>query len=356
MAKLMFEQVRLRLRFVRYQQGLGLMAATISGVAMFLALWWGFELARKGPAAGGISLGTAIAFAEIIRQFFMPVQALTNRLTAIQAVIVVVQRVLRLLDEPEDVVPGRIALAGMTGKIRFDQVTFRYPGQVDPAVDDLSLKIEPGQKVALMGPSGSGKTTVFSLLLRFYDPQEGKVRVGGVDLTEADPGSVRRHVCMVQQEPIVFSGTLADNIIYGRLDATPKMVMEAAQRAELHEFVMTLPIKYETEVGENGITLSGGQKQRLALATALLTDPEILLLDDTTSALDAATEARIRGTLNQVLEGRTSLIITQRIATARDCDRIIVLENGRISQDGTHEELRGAAGFYHRICRQQEAL
>jgi ABC-type multidrug transport system fused ATPase/permease subunit len=161
---------------------------------------------------------------------------------------------------------------------------------------------------------------------------------------------------MVQQEPVIFSGTVADNIAYGDFDARPVQIMRAAEAAELHDFIMAQPVKYETLIGENGVTLSGGQKQRLALATALLTDPEILLLDDTTSALDTKTEARIRATLNKVLEGRTSFIITQRIATARDCDRVIVMEQGRITQMGTHEELSHQPGFYQRICEQQEAV
>jgi ATP-binding cassette subfamily B protein len=242
----------------------------------------------------------------------------------------------------------------MAGRIYFDRVTFRYPGQAAPALEDVSFRAKSGEKLAIMGPSGAGKSTVFQLLLRFYDPQDGAVRVGGVNLREADPTSVRQHIRMVQQEPTVFSGTIVENIRYGKLNATSKQVRQAAGQAELHAFIDSLPNGYRTEVGENGVTLSGGQKQRLALATALLTNPEVLLLDDTTSALDAATEARIRETLEHVLDGRTSLIITQRVATARNCDRILVFENGQITQEGTHAELRSAPGFYRDICLQQE--
>jgi ATP-binding cassette subfamily B protein len=244
----------------------------------------------------------------------------------------------------------------MSGKVRFDHVTFTYPYQEEPALMDVNFRVRPGEKVAIMGPSGSGKSTIFQLLLRFYDPQQGEVRVGGVNLIDAATESIRWHVGMVQQEPVIFSGTLAENIMYGRLAATPSEVIDACKKAEMHDFIMSLPLKYETVVGEQGITLSGGQRQRLALAQALLTDPEILLLDDTTSALDARTEARIRETLNKALEGRTSLIITQRVATARDSDWIMVLENGRATQMGTHEQLKSREGFYRRICEQQDAL
>jgi ATP-binding cassette subfamily B protein len=247
-------------------------------------------------------------------------------------------------------------LENIDGSVHFDHVEFSYPDQSDHALKDVSFYIRPGERVALMGPSGAGKSTVFNLILRFYDPDRGAVYVDGVNLVNADPASIRRHVVMVQQEPVVFSGTVAENIVYGRLDARASEIMEAAKQAELHDFIMTLPVKYETEVGQNGVSLSGGQKQRLALATAMLTKPEVLLLDDTTSALDAETEARIRETLNKALRGHTSMIITQRVATARSCDRIIVLESGRIVEIGTHDSLRDNGGFYSRIVTQQESL
>jgi ATP-binding cassette subfamily B protein len=207
-----------------------------------------------------------------------------------------------------------------------------------------------------MGPSGSGKSSIFQLLCRFYTPQSGIIEVGGIDLADAEPISLRKHVVMVQQEPVIFSGSIADNIAFSREDSGPRDIMRAAKLAELHDFIMTLPSKYETEVGQNGISLSGGQKQRLALATALLSEPSILLLDDTTSALDAETEAKIRDTLNKVQKGRTSIIITQRIATARTCDWIIVLEDGRVQAQGTHDQLVKQDGFYKRIFEQQEMI
>jgi len=345
------DSTRLRMRAVVYGHTLVILSGVVAAVTAGGILY----LTALRVRAGEMSLGGLMAFYIALRNLNEPVNQMATLMTQLQGFFVVVRRVFGVLDEKEDVVTGRVYLSGIDGRAELDRVTFTYPDKSEPALRDVSIKIAPGERIALVGPSGSGKSTVFQLLMRFYDPQQGAVRVGGVDLTCADSGSVRRHVCMVQQEPVVFSGTLGDAILYGRLDASPGQIMKAAERAELHEYIMSLDLKYETEVGENGVTLSGGQKQRLALATALLTEPEILLLDDTTSALDAATEAKIRATLIEVLKGRTSVIITQRVATARDCDRIVVLEKGVVTACGTHADLSSREGFYRRICRQQES-
>jgi len=349
-AQLIHDGVRVAMRLVQYRQFLAVGAGVITALATGAIVYVGAMMVRDGA----MTIGQLLAFVSMMGMLYQPVNHLTSVATAVQAALVVLRRVFAVLDEPEEVPPGRINLDGMAGKITFDHVTYMYPKQQTPALEGVDFRIRPGQTVALMGPSGSGKSTVFQLLLRFYDPQGGHVRVGGVDLVDADPASVRRHIRVVQQEPTIFSGTISDNIRYGRLDATDEEIRHAAAQAELHEFIDELPMAYDTPVGENGVTLSGGQRQRLALATALLTDPEVLLLDDTTSALDAATEARIRRSLRHALAGRTSLIITQRIATARQCDRILVFENGRITQRGTHHELKHAPGFYAHICREQE--
>ncbi|MDA0322646.1 MAG: ABC transporter ATP-binding protein [Verrucomicrobia bacterium] len=348
-AHLQHNNVRIALRTARYVQILELIAGVITACATGAIVFFGAGMVKTGET----SLGTLVALLSILGLIFQPLGQLTSQATGLQGFLVALRRVFSVLDTEVEQRPGLLSLQGMKGRIEFENVTFFFPGHDAPIISNLSLSIMHGQKVAIMGPSGSGKSTLFQLLMRFYDPSEGSIRIGGVDMREADSRSLRRHVCLVQQEPVIFSGTLADNIGYGNEDATPAQIIRSARLADMHDFIMTLPVKYETEVGENGIALSGGQRQRLALATALLTEPEILLLDDTTSALDARTEAQIRATLWKVLEDRTGIIITQRISTARKCDRIVVLDHGRVESEGTHEQLMKTCQFYQRIDAQQ---
>ena len=344
--------IRLGMNVIRYQGLLNFTTGTITAIMGGLIPYYGIYLYRTGE----LTLGDVMVFVFSMGNIFFQVNHLTSYYIQIQAVLVVLKRVFNVLDEDEAIPPGETLFESQDGSIRFNHVDFAYPKQVKKTLKDVTFHIHSGSKVALMGPSGSGKSSIFQLLCRFYTPQAGMIDVGGLDLADAEPISLRKHVVMVQQEPVIFSGSIADNISFSREDSGPRDIMRAAKLAELHDFIMTLPSKYETEVGQNGISLSGGQKQRLALATALLSEPSILLLDDTTSALDAETEAKIRDTLSKVQKGRTSIIITQRIATARTCDWIIVLEEGRIQAQGTHDQLVKQDGFYKKIFEQQEMI
>jgi ABC-type multidrug transport system fused ATPase/permease subunit len=248
-----------------------------------------------------------------------------------------------------------VSLKRIKGRILFKDVWFRYNELADNVIKGLNFEVKAGTSVAVVGPSGSGKSTLVNLLLRLYEPTEGQILLDDYDMRDIKISSIRKHVSMVPQEPVLFSGTIAENIVYGRDGSTPEQIMEAAKRAELHDFVMTLPEKYEARVEERGSNLSGGQKQRLAFAMALLTDPSILILDDTTSALDAKTEARIQVTLDKIMVGRTTFVITHRISTAMRADSILVLDTGRMDGWGKHEELLAQGGVYRDLYDQQQA-
>jgi ATP-binding cassette, subfamily B, bacterial len=240
------------------------------------------------------------------------------------------------------------------GRVELEGVRFAYPSRPTPsALDRLTLRVEPGERVALVGPSGAGKSTVFQLLLRFYDPQEGVVRLDGVDLRRADPAAVRARMALVPQEPAIFAASVRENVRYGRPDADDATVEAACEAAFARAFVEELPDRYDTFLGERGVRLSGGQRQRLAIARAILADRPVLLLDEATSALDAESERMVQLALERLMQGRTSLVIAHRLATVKNADRIAVVDGGRIVGVGTHESLLGSSSLYARLAELQ---
>jgi len=261
-----------------------------------------------------------------------------------------------LLEKPDIAPPARPQALPepARGGLAFQNVTFRYPTRPDaPAVIDFGLTVEPGETVAIVGPSGAGKSTVFQLAERFYDPQAGTVRLDGVPLTQADPADVRRRMALVPQEGTLFAASARDNLRYGNWDASEEAIWDAARAANAEGFLRELPDGLDTFLGEGGARLSGGQRQRVAIARALLRDAPILLLDEATSALDAESERLVQQALDRLMEGRTTLVIAHRLATVRAADRIVVMDRGRIVEEGTHARLSAAGGLYARLAALQ---
>jgi ATP-binding cassette subfamily B protein len=240
------------------------------------------------------------------------------------------------------------------GEIAFDDVRFAYPTRPETLVlGGVSLRVRPGEKVAIVGPSGAGKSTIFHLILRFYDPVSGTISFDGVPIAETDPLALRRHIAMVPQDTVIFAASIADNIRFGRPDASDADVRHAAELALASEFINRLPEGFETPVGERGVTLSGGQRQRIAIARAILRNAPLLLLDEATSSLDAESETLVQAALERLMAERTTLVIAHRLATVLSCDRILVMDHGRIVEEGTHERLAAAGGLYARLAKLQ---
>ncbi|RCS30803.1 ATP-binding cassette domain-containing protein [Rhodanobacter denitrificans] len=321
--------------------------------AITLVLWAGARHVLAGTLGAGV-LGQFVLYAVFAAG---SVAGLSEVWGDVLRAAGAMERIGELLGERADIVDPtqpRALPQPMRGELRFDGVTFHYPTRPDTAaLHDFTLTVRPGETVALVGPSGAGKSTVFALLLRFYDPQGGSIRIDGVDLRETTLAGLRGAIALVPQETVIFAGSAADNIRFGRQDAGDDEVREAARAAEAHEFISALDHGYDAELGERGVRLSGGQRQRIAIARAILRDAPLLLLDEATSALDAQSEAAIQQALARLEQGRTTLVIAHRLATVQRADRIVVMDGGRIVAQGTHESLLAEGGLYAELARLQ---
>jgi len=329
------------------------MVITLAFGGITLLLWTGARLVLAGEMTGG----TLAQFAMLAVMAAGSIGALGEVWGDVQKASGAMDRISELLNAKPDIAappkPQTLPLPGQ-GEIAFENVVFAYPGRPDlPALNGFDLRVKPGETVALVGPSGAGKSTVLRLLLRFYDPQSGRILLDGVDLRDAEPAEVRARMALVAQDSPLFSGSAMDNIRFGRADATDEEVRAAAEAAQATGFLSALPEGFDTPVGERAKTLSGGQRQRLAIARALVREAPILLLDEATSALDAESEQLVQQALATAMEGRTTLVIAHRLATVLKADRIVVMEEGRVVEQGAHAELFAKGGLYARLARLQ---
>ena len=318
----------------------------INMVGPTFVLGWGVYLV----ATGSMKLGQLMAFYILLTYLYGPIHGLAQSSMQIQSAMASVDRVFEYLDLPRVVVEPTdpVRIASPRGEIELREVHFRYPNS-DFRLEGLSLRIGAGEKVALVGPSGSGKTTIINLMMRFYDPDVGMVTLDGVDLRRVSLRTLRDAIALVDQDPLLFKGSILENLTYGRPDATEEEVTMAARAANIHDFILSLPRGYGAEVGERGVTVSGGEKQRLCLARAITVNPRVLILDEATSALDSTSERLIKESLSHVLVDKTAVIIAHRLSTVQQADRIVVLDRGRIVDQGTHRELVKRCSTYREL-------
>ncbi len=337
---------RLRERLIRMWGNNWPFFTFLIALSNFLLLWFGGPMALEGT----ITVGALFAMISYVLMLNAPAQRLGFLVNMAATADASASRVFEIMDKPNTVAerPAAQPLDRPRGEVTFEDVGFGYRDGLN-VLTDISFRAEPGQVIALMGPTGSGKSSIINLIPRFYDPVDGIVRVDGVDVRELTLASLRGQIGIVLQEPFLFSATIAENIAYGRPDAGMEAIETAAKAANAHEFIVSFPDGYGTRVGERGVTLSGGQKQRIAIARALLYDPRILILDDSTSSVDTETEHIIQQALQTLMEGRTTFVIAQRLLTLKHADQILVLDRGRIVQRGAHDALLREGGLYRQI-------
>ncbi|MFP3854596.1 MAG: ABC transporter ATP-binding protein [Anaerolineales bacterium] len=328
----------------------------LSDIVLGIQMLGGLYVASTMAIDGVISLGTYLAYAGILIWIIWPMRNLGRLIVQMSMGLVSFTRVMEIVRADRERLHEGLERveAGIRGEIEYQGVSFRYEQEEEAVLEDISFHCEPGQSIALLGSTGSGKTSLVNLLPRFYDYSEGSIKLDGVELREYSPAFLRSQIGIVEQEPFLFSRTIEQNITYGLEGEVPHpQVVEAAKAAAIHEVIETFPEGYETLVGEKGVTLSGGQKQRVAIARTLLKDPRILILDDATSSVDTETESSIRAALERLMHGRTSFIIAHRVQSVMNADLILVLDNGRVVQRGTHDQLMAEEGLYKRIYKLQ---
>jgi len=328
------------------------LATLITSMSFVLIIWYGGNEVIRGT----LTLGSLIAFYFYVARLRGPVRMVGFMTAMFQRAAAAADRIFEIIDAEVDVSDREdaIELKRVEGRVVFDNVWFSYEGE-NMVLKDINLYVKPGDTVAILGATGSGKSSIINLIPRFYDVDKGSITIDGHDVRDVSIKSLRRHIGIVRQDPFIFSTTIRENIAYGVENARSEDIEVAADRAQIHDFIASLPEGYDTKVGERGVTLSGGQKQRIAISRALLKNPKILILDDSTSSVDTQTEYEIQRALEQLLEDRTTFIITQRLSSVKGADYIVVLEKGDIAEAGTHEQLMKEKGIYYRLYQTQVA-